>query len=47
MNITRFKKRAHTCGICMNEVEFQGKLDNCTHIFCFDCIKEWAKVMHI
>ena len=45
MNITRFKKRAHTCGICMNEVEFQGKLDNCTHIFCFDCIKEWAKVI--
>jgi hypothetical protein len=45
MNITRFKKRAKNCGICMNEVEFQGKTDSCSHIFCMDCIKEWAKVI--
>ena len=44
MNITRFKTRAKICSICFNEVEFQGKLDSCSHIFCFQCIKEWAEV---
>ena len=44
MSKTRFKKRAKTCGICMCEVEFQGELDCCKHVFCLDCIKEWAKV---
>ena len=47
MNITRFKKRAKMCGICMNEVEFQGEIDSCLHVFCFDCVKEWAQVSDI
>lgn len=21
-----------------------GKLDTCTHVFCFDCIKDWSGV---
>lgn len=46
MNITRFKKRAKTCAICIHEVEFQGKINSCEHVFCFKCIKNWAKVMH-
>ena len=45
MNITRFRKRAKTCAICFHEVEFQGKLNSCEHVFCFKCIKNWAKVM--
>lgn len=44
MNTTRFKKRAKSCCICMNEVEFQGKLNSCAHVFCFHCIERWANV---
>jgi len=31
------------CGICLEIVELQGILNNCTHSFCVTCIKEWAK----
>lgn len=35
------------CGICFSEEDkrrVRGKLDCCTHYFCFTCIMEWAKV---
>ncbi|CAG9314654.1 unnamed protein product [Blepharisma stoltei] len=41
--ITRFNSRAETCGICLNAVEFQGKLDCCKHSFCFECIERWSQ----
>lgn len=26
------------CGICLAEVDDQGLLDSCQHVYCFDCI---------
>ncbi|OMJ69995.1 hypothetical protein SteCoe_32124 [Stentor coeruleus] len=39
---TRFKEKAETCGICFDEIEFQGKINSCSHLFCFKCIKKWS-----
>lgn len=41
---TRFQAKAQVCGICLEQVAFQGLLDSCKHVFCFDCISYWAKV---
>ena len=31
------------CVICLEpNVRFRGKLSTCSHVFCFDCIKEWS-----
>lgn len=43
--VTRFKKRAQTCNICYNPIEFQGKLDTCHHTYCYDCILRWSEVI--
>ncbi|XVE56753.1 hypothetical protein DITRI_Ditri04bG0036200 [Diplodiscus trichospermus] len=35
------------CGICLSEGgkrAIRGKIDSCSHFFCFVCIMEWAKV---
>ena len=35
------------CGICLSEEDkrrVRGRLNCCTHYFCFTCITEWAKV---
>lgn len=33
------------CGICFTEdIEEQGILNSCIHVFCFMCIFEWSKV---
>ncbi|CAG9333578.1 unnamed protein product [Blepharisma stoltei] len=42
--VTRFKKRAQTCCICLNSIEFQGKLDTCQHTYCYDCIMRWSEI---
>jgi len=42
--LTRFTKNAEQCGICLNTISFQGKLDICSHAFCFDCILRWSDV---
>ncbi|CAG9318109.1 unnamed protein product [Blepharisma stoltei] len=42
--VTRFKKRAQTCSICLNPIEFQGKVDACQHTYCYDCILRWSEV---
>jgi len=39
---TRFMARSVKCGVCYGAVSFQGKLDCCLHVFCFDCITKWA-----
>ena len=35
---------ANVCGVCFDKVVTRGKLDRCEHMFCFECISEWAKV---
>ena len=34
------------CPICLSEFKKQriGQPENCRHLFCSDCIKEWSKV---
>ena len=32
------------CGICFDEVSVRGVISSCNHIYCFDCIEQWAKV---
>jgi hypothetical protein len=44
---TRFMEKAETCSICYCQVEIQGKLDSCQHIFCFKCIHTWSEVKTI
>ena len=43
--LTRFARKAKTCAICFDLVEFQGCLDSCKHQFCFDCVERWAEVL--
>ncbi|KAF8018351.1 hypothetical protein BT93_H3288 [Corymbia citriodora subsp. variegata] len=36
-----------TCGICLSEEDkrrVRGRLDCCSHYFCFKCVSEWSKV---
>lgn len=30
------------CGICYTEIEEQGKIDSCGHLYCFECIRKWS-----
>ena len=32
------------CGICLNKLSSEGKLDNCHHPFHFRCIYKWSKL---
>lgn len=34
------------CPVCLMSLKDQllGTPNNCSHVFCFDCIQEWAKV---
>ena len=41
--VTRFRRKAESCGICYNLIEIQGKLSSCTHLFCHKCIKRWSR----
>jgi hypothetical protein len=31
------------CGICLENIEIQGILNTCKHLFCFTCIEHWSK----
>lgn len=31
-------EESQPCGICLAEVDDQGRLDCCQHVYCFDCI---------
>jgi hypothetical protein len=31
------------CSICLDRVTIQGKMDSCAHLFCFDCVRQWAE----
>lgn len=38
-----------TCPICLDRLRDQdvGTPESCDHVFCLDCIQEWAKVRNI
>lgn len=42
---TRFMEKAELCAICYNQIELQGCVDSCGHLFCFSCIHKWSEVM--
>ena len=44
---TRFKDNAEDCGICLEGIDIQGKINCCTHVFCLKCIKKWSEVSNI
>ena len=33
------------CTICLDEIQISkmARLENCEHIFCYECIDQWAK----
>lgn len=33
-----------TCVICQDYVSMRGRLDSCQHLFCVECIKQWAEI---
>jgi hypothetical protein len=35
------------CGICLENIDIQGELDNCKHYFCFSCIEKWSKTANV
>jgi len=32
------------CGICLEQIRVQGKLNCCLHYFCLKCVKKWSEV---
>lgn len=30
------------CVICMETPTVRGKINSCSHLFCFECIQKWA-----
>ena len=41
-------KTTQQCGICLDPIKEEvGEMDSCSHIFCFTCIIEWAKVTNL
>eukprot|EP00826_Nyctotherus_ovalis_P018485 TRINITY_DN1553_c0_g2_i1.p1 TRINITY_DN1553_c0_g2~~TRINITY_DN1553_c0_g2_i1.p1 ORF type:complete len:137 (+),score=18.29 TRINITY_DN1553_c0_g2_i1:73-483(+) len=35
---------AANCAICYKEIEVQGAIESCKHMYCFSCISRWSKV---
>uniref|UniRef100_A0A7S0XGF1 RING-type domain-containing protein n=1 Tax=Chromulina nebulosa TaxID=96789 RepID=A0A7S0XGF1_9STRA len=35
------------CVICLDNIIEEGKIDSCTHTFCFQCIINWSKVTNL
>lgn len=42
---TRFRNSADQCGICLENIEIEGRLNSCPHQFCLKCIKKWSEVI--
>ena len=43
--INKYKdKSSNICAICLNNCTYPGNPNGCKHIFCFKCIKLWAKI---
>ena len=42
---TRFRNSAEQCGICLENIEIEGRLNSCSHLFCLKCIKKWSEVI--
>jgi len=34
------------CGICLDVVVMRGKIGPCSHLYCFNCLLEWSKVIN-
>ena len=34
--------RDNHCPICIEQIKFESRLENCIHKFCFECIHCWA-----
>lgn len=39
------KQQDQKCGICLDAFDKQGKINSCSHLFCFECIHFWSKVI--
>ena len=37
-------KEPDTCAICLDTASNPAKLETCIHVFCFECIKQWAMI---
>ena len=37
-------EKEDTCAICLDSASSPAKLDSCIHVFCFECINQWAKI---
>jgi hypothetical protein len=35
------------CGICYEKIQEIGKMDSCSHTFCYNCIMKWSKVTNL
>jgi len=45
LNDQELKPKFQDCSICLSEINSViARLDNCSHLFCFHCIKEWSNV---
>ena len=42
---TRSRRALKDCDLCYNKIAIQGKIDSCSHLFCYNCIKKWSKVI--
>lgn len=38
------KKEPLICSICLNKIKNKAKLDCCSHLFCYNCIKSWIAI---
>lgn len=38
------ESEAVNCAICYKEIEVQGAIESCKHVYCFSCISQWSKV---
>eukprot|EP01138_Halocafeteria_seosinensis_P010880 gb/GECG01011113.1/.p1 GENE.gb/GECG01011113.1/~~gb/GECG01011113.1/.p1 ORF type:complete len:441 (+),score=71.99 gb/GECG01011113.1/:1-1323(+) len=36
-----------TCCICLEPITELGKINGCSHLFCYQCIEEWSKVTNL
>ena len=39
--------KAEDCSICFDTIIVQGRIDSCSHKFCFECISQWANVTNL
>ncbi len=35
------------CGICLDKISSEAKLDSCIHKFCYECIQKWSETANV